>query len=944
MWAVPLLFIATANAGSKQNGSVSPVEKVANLLVKLHEKVEEEGRAEEVLFTKFDGFCQHQEKEKFWLSAKAAKRVGRLNSEIADHDAIVTNLKGQIDDIDTDITDTNADIDTQTADKIKEMKEFQDVITNLDEVIRQCKEAIVHLKTSDVSGTGLISTNVLTQALSLPHVEDASIKKLIALVEQEPGKPKAYKFHSSVVIELLENLLTQFKNKRLGEDNNAMTSRTQSEKAIQALKNEVKSLMNQKMEKQAESDANSEQKQNKQAIYDETVKDLDANTDFLQNLVGCQQVRDMAATEGATKLTAHLVEQNSSCPSDDGGECGMKRKNYADRVKTRGEELVALEEAIALLKGKGGGKYAASKPVVGLVSRHVAQSKRQDPTEPFETAYSYYAIRRRHRRDPADSADATGRPPKGENPGDPYPPGGPPHPAGDRHPPALGPPIEVEEITEVHYEPPHFFVIRPAGYSGRVVGHDGDEVHGRSPSKHSAHPKRKPPTIDQPLSRDDEDMADADVVLTDAEDRHDSTRRKAVRARHLRADMEQQHHDSHADDDVSDEWEGHDASTDELDEYDHGCHDTNGCDEDDEVDDSEDLEEDEDEDEDDRPSTFLQVSRKLTARKVLRFLKMRAKSLKSTQLSALLLKMKLKGDRFKEVRDLINQLVSRLEKQLSAETDDKAWCDQELKTKHAARDEAQTSIEEATSNVDSETARKSLLQTEIDELRKQIAEGRAAKQEQEEIRLQEKKQNRQTIEDAKEGEKAVKEAIKVLQKFYEADGDVLLQKQEQIPKKELYRAEGSDSEGRTIADMRPESDVFEGTYGGSQTESKGIIAILKIIESDYALTTKSVETSEGESQKSWTESDGKLKVDIEDSEDQVKIKSNNKDEADENITDYETDLVDAQALHKTIEGELAALKPLCSAAESQEQLEERRKRRNQEIGALREALTILREV
>jgi chromosome segregation ATPase len=76
----------------------------------------------------------------------------------------------------------------------------------------------------------------------------------------------------------------------------------------------------------------------------------------------------------------------------------------------------------------------------------------------------------------------------------------------------------------------------------------------------------------------------------------------------------------------------------------------------------------------------------------------------------------------------------------------------------------------------------------------------------------------------------------------------------------------------------------------------------------------------------------------------VKKKEGEKDASNEAISEAQEDLEDAQKRYGISQDELKTLRELCSSAEAEEQKEERRARRKQEIEALREALNILREV
>lgn len=781
------LLLCTA-AALRQNSKATPVEKVTDLLELLKEKTVADGRKEEVLFAKFTDFCRSHEDEKFWLSAKGAKKINGLEMDIEEHTALIEKREQEIEGLKTEVEENRGNIETDREAMNEKSKEDAQSIADLDEVIRQCKEALTHLRNGDRSGTRFLQgagdqdkefpVHLLNAIVGFPRIAGTeSAKKLVALSQGPAGEPRAYQFHSTEVLGLLEELVTEFKNERLAKDQEAMQTRQESEKSILTMKNLVQSLSNQEKEKQKEAEENKVQKADKEAAMELLKKNLDANNEFASHLVGCAQLKERSNTEGQEKLSAYLAD---NCPPDatELGECGDKKNVFEQRQKTRTEEVAAIEQAIKLLRGDAGSKYSANKRLVGLVTSHV-----KGKTQKIKTS-----LPPRTREDDLDDAEW--------------------HAAAREN---------GKRIFKPHQE--------------AWIAADDDE---------------------------DDETSDFD---------------------------------------------------------------------------------------DDEPTAFIQLSREVSKAKLLKFLSQRASTLKSRDLSALLMKVEMaKGDHFKDVVDLINKLIERLEKQLADESEQKEWCDTEMKANEEARAKAKDDTEEASSNIDAEKAKESLLQTEIVELQAQIAKDVAMRKDQEEIRVSERAQNKQTVEDAEAGLAAIKDAIDVLSKFYEGQGGgggAFLQTSE--PKSELYRAAGAEQGGKTIADLRPESDVFEEEYGGNQGESKGIIGLLEIVQADYERTVETVGKTEDEAESEWKDSDAKVGESITGAEETVKTKKDEKSAAEEAIVEHEGLFADASAELKSRNEELAQLKPLCSSTAAADQLEERRKRRDQEIASLREALAILRE-
>merc|ERR1712151_803329 len=102
------------------------------------------------------------------------------------------------------------------------------------------------------------------------------------------------------------------------------------------------------------------------------------------------------------------------------------------------------------------------------------------------------------------------------------------------------------------------------------------------------------------------------------------------------------------------------------------------------------------------------------------------------------------------------------------------------------------------------------------------------------------------------GKEAVEYALEVLQQFYES---VALPQLNYVPP-------NSDREGNTVGDLAPE--VFDAQYHGSQAESKGIVGILEVIQSDFDRTIAKTEKEEKASQEAFEKFEEDTNTDIDD--------------------------------------------------------------------------------
>merc|ERR1719258_142353 len=275
---------------------------------------------------------------------------------------------------------------------------------------------------------------------------------------------------------------------------------------------------------------------------------------------------------------------------------------------------------------------------------------------------------------------------------------------------------------------------------------------------------------------------------------------------------------------------------------------------------------------------------------------------------------------FAKVKQMIEDLITRLEDEAAAEASQKEWCDKEMSETLAARDAAQREIE--AENADLQTA-----------INKETA-----------LREKDQANNNQTLAEAQAGLEAVENAIEVLSNFYT---NLLQTGQKPAPGLETsggyerYRAEGAGADGKTVDDMAPEDDLVTTDYGGKTDASKSILGLLDVIKSDFEKTIDDTESDEDKAQTAYEEFKNDAQKSIDDKSELKGTKEGEKTTAELDITQAQADLkAETTNLENELE-ELEKLKPVC--VESGATHAERTARREQEIEALKEALKILEE-
>merc|ERR1719160_433417 len=315
-----------------------------------------------------------------------------------------------------------------------------------------------------------------------------------------------------------------------------------------------------------------------------------------------------------------------------------------------------------------------------------------------------------------------------------------------------------------------------------------------------------------------------------------------------------------------------------------------------------------------------------------------ATSLKSTILSTLLVKIRETPSPFAKVKQMIQDLVSRLEAEAEAEADQKSWCDENMKETTEERDTAQRKIEDLNALHTEKNALVDSLTEDIMKLSQQIADLQKALNEATELREKESAENQLTVEDATAGKAAVENAIDVLNSFYNP-GAALLQQAPAAEGHERFSAENAGSDGKTVDDMAPDAGGVSGEYGGKTDASKSIITLLEQIQEDFASSITATEAAESAAQGEYDTFKSDTETDISDKGALKETAETDKTNAELDITQAEADLKAQKELLQAALDELEKLKPVC--VDSGMSWEERSARRDQEIEALKEALKIL---
>lgn len=329
-----------------------------------------------------------------------------------------------------------------------------------------------------------------------------------------------------------------------------------------------------------------------------------------------------------------------------------------------------------------------------------------------------------------------------------------------------------------------------------------------------------------------------------------------------------------------------------------------------------------------RGATALVVE-KQAAEKAKQFLMRSAAHLHSSLLSVMALRVQVSEDHFVKVRQLIKDLITRLEGDATSEAQQKSLCDTGVATATANRDESQNRVEDFTAQISTKNAEKAKLLQEIAELSAQISANTKAINEATILRDDERKENGKTVTDASEGKQAVENAIQILKTFYRM---TLVQ-----VKRSEYVPPNSDREGLTVSDRDPE--IFDTMYSGATESATGIVGMLEVILSDFDRTGTAVSAQEQTAENDYQSFTSTTNQDSATKQNSVDSKNQQITAIDAALTGLEQNKADAVTDHANAGAELEGLHSMCVAGE--ETWEERRDARLKEVEALKEAHDIL---
>mmetsp|Transcript_12838 Transcript_12838/g.33020 ORF Transcript_12838/g.33020 Transcript_12838/m.33020 type:complete len:741 (-) Transcript_12838:2-2224(-) len=299
------------------------VEKVINLLEDLQSTVMEEGEKEAATYNKFACFCKDTSADKAAAIAKGEDSKTTLTADIGSLAARREELDGMIETAMGEIETAEGEMKVAETERQGQLKLYQTEESDLAGALSALEGAIKALKSSKPSLVQLQGVaETVKMAASMADALGLSPEKAqraLAFFQEQPEVPtENYKFHSTDIISTLEGLLVDFKDTKRGVDEAEVAAVQAHNTFMQEKENFIKG-------KEKEVADHKKEKAEKQAAIATASQDL--------SVVAAQLLDDQQYLTGLSDM------------------CSNKAKTWDVRSQVRQDELSALTQAIAIVKG-----------------------------------------------------------------------------------------------------------------------------------------------------------------------------------------------------------------------------------------------------------------------------------------------------------------------------------------------------------------------------------------------------------------------------------------------------------------------------------------------------------------------------------------------------------------------------------------------------------------
>mmetsp|Transcript_32446 Transcript_32446/g.77938 ORF Transcript_32446/g.77938 Transcript_32446/m.77938 type:complete len:683 (+) Transcript_32446:61-2109(+) len=308
--------------------SVTPTQKVIQLLQDMAAKGRSEKEAEEVKFSKFSQWCSNTEQSKSAAIAKEKDTIAELSAEIDKLTADVSTLTREIEHLDSEVEQHKTDIKAATEVRGHEKVDFDATFQDYSESNDAIQGALDVLAAQAHAAQDKLDASLLQLTLASAKIMPEHAKKMImSMLQQSTHEPEGihaqapeahYVQHAGGIVDMLKELKAKFRSDLNELEKKELNAKYEFEQMVQTLNDEIEADTKRRNRK-AKSKAAKEQR--------------------------------IAEAEGEQKEEEADLAADSKYLADLQAECAAKTTDFDARQKLRSDEIDAIGKAIDILSG-----------------------------------------------------------------------------------------------------------------------------------------------------------------------------------------------------------------------------------------------------------------------------------------------------------------------------------------------------------------------------------------------------------------------------------------------------------------------------------------------------------------------------------------------------------------------------------------------------------------
>jgi chromosome segregation ATPase len=228
-----LTAFGIASAAVANATTVTPLEKVLQMMDDMLAKGKAEKQKEETEFAAFQQWCDSTRDATTKSIADGASQIEQLTADIAKGEADAEQLGQEAEEELANADADQSELDKAQAIRDKELADYTATHTDLSESIDAVERAIAALKSREADVPQ--SLLQVQKSVQLSAEAKASIESLLALSAAQTPDANAYEFQGGGVVKMLEDLRLKFQDERLALEKTELASKSEFEVLKQRL-------------------------------------------------------------------------------------------------------------------------------------------------------------------------------------------------------------------------------------------------------------------------------------------------------------------------------------------------------------------------------------------------------------------------------------------------------------------------------------------------------------------------------------------------------------------------------------------------------------------------------------------------------------------------------------------------------------------------------------